>query len=726
MTHSALVVEAGTPREARQWAAEKWRIPTGEVELTLLARTEEPDGKHLNRFRAGHWPSAARVGREAAIEVYCHLGEVLLAVHPPAAGETPVTASDVEAALAPWPLDRRDEESVKRAASLADGHLYCCGWIRPSSLPDATSPFAVKVNNEALRAWLLRMVGKVPDGSWCNDALQAWLIPWGTSAFQVQSREAVEQELAAVGITHGIDAIVLDEVCRAPHDEAVVVACGLMAEPGLDARVEYLCSNLTATEIPTADASLLGLPPGVVEVAAGQPLARKAPATKGKPGCTVRGEWLAALDGRDAVSLAALAGSGTKASPDGMLVQSTRAGYATLSEAKAQQPTAALGGTPAGAPGKPSAAGTAGKRGADPSPSRHDSAARQSPAELSAERAAGRTAGRADDSASSLAPLARTDESSPILQLTVQDSLTFRRALRKHQDGAFLLRMQRGVLYLLVDGPQQKGPKAIKADDVLRAMALWPVDERDEATTTQVVAQAAWKPTPVGRVILDPLPGKDDLFAVKVDKRKQTAFVLPWAMPLAPPLLGAALKEALAQAGVKYGIDQNALKSLASGSWDKPVAVAKLGTVDFQAASVEEAKAKGSALLGIPPGEVQLTISKTEKVGFLGLGGKLLHVTARAATPSIPKDGRMELRWAGPRLSLAVYAPSGPAGCGRSVELAEVKAMLATLPIGRFDEKRLEEIVKAQEGVLVPLGECQPTTKPGKAAICGAHVSADA
>lgn len=617
-SEQTITLEAVGLPEARARAAQQWGVSPGEVQLSIVGRPRRggTGGELLFNVRANR--RAAPGTGEAPAETYCYLGELLLVVPAAAGNGKSIEPATVAKVLADWPLDARDDQAVSEAIRLADGRPRPVGSIRPSVPAAESSPFAVKLT---------------------DDALYAWLIPWGDSSFRAPTPQAVRQALAAAGVRQGLDNEAIEDACRRPHDRPLPVAAGQKLEPGVDARLEYLCEGLDPGSTRRAHAAVAGIPAGAVVVEAGQGLARKVPATPTRPGWTVKGDALTAADGKD-LSLAGMAGPGTSLSEDGTEVTASIGGFASFD-------------------------------------------------------------GR---------------------QFAVKDPAVARREARRSPNGYFELRTQRGVLYLLVDAPTAGRGKPVELDAVRHALAAWPLEEQQVALVSQAVADAAWKPVPVGRIEPHNQPSDDAPFAIKVDAHRDVAVLLPWAEPEAPPVAAEAVREALRAAGVTYGVEEEAIEGATRKPWSGPVVVARLDRVPLQVATVDEARAQAAALMGVPPETIEVTIERTEKLGFLGLGGQRLHVIARYVRPITSVDGHFELHWARGQLLLTVWPAQGE---GEAVAVNAVEVALANAPLDQTQPEGLETAVREARGTRVSIGQFLPTGTPAADEPVAVRISDD-
>lgn len=133
------------------------------------------------------------------------------------------------------------------------------------------------------------------------DFLQTWVDWQPAYGGQSVAPEAISAALGAAGITFGIDAQAIEQVCRATQPLRVRVAQGHPVEHGLDTRFELLVADTRdrtprVNEHGLIDFRELGAIPVVV---AGQPLMRRIPPTNGVAGINVRGEVIEPTPGRN-------------------------------------------------------------------------------------------------------------------------------------------------------------------------------------------------------------------------------------------------------------------------------------------------------------------------------------------------------------------------------------------------------------------------------------------
>lgn len=160
-----------------------------------------------------------------------------------------------------------------------------------------------------------------------GDEMQAWVSVGAAQGGRQADFERVLQALREHGVIAGVDSALVDSLCAQQPVERVLVAQGVPAQDGIDARFEELGMQ-AASRAPkvNADGMIDYREHGAISlVEPGQALMRRHPATPGVPGFTVRGAELAPKPGQDAPFAAGLVGAATSAS-DPNVLQSTTAG----------------------------------------------------------------------------------------------------------------------------------------------------------------------------------------------------------------------------------------------------------------------------------------------------------------------------------------------------------------------------------------------------------------
>jgi uncharacterized protein (DUF342 family) len=171
------------------------------------------------------------------------------------------------------------------------------------------------LNEEALVALIQRYnasvaapelpVGECSDASFkleiTADAMQAWLSVVPACGGKSLEPDDIYLALGESGVTFGIDQAAVVAACAASETGRFMVAAGLPAENGENARFELLVSDARdrapqLDEHGLVDFHELGAIP---TVAAEQPLMRRIPPTNGKAGRNVRGEDIAPVPGHN-------------------------------------------------------------------------------------------------------------------------------------------------------------------------------------------------------------------------------------------------------------------------------------------------------------------------------------------------------------------------------------------------------------------------------------------
>ena len=149
------------------------------------------------------------------------------------------------------------------------------------------------------------LLGEQRDGSFSlevsDDAMQVWLNLSPACGGRQVSPEDVFLALGEAGVTVGIDAPAINGACAANAENRLLVATGVAAENGEDARFELLVSDARDRSPHVNDKGFIDFRElgEIPAVAAEQALMRRIPATPGKPGCNVRGEAIKAEPGRN-------------------------------------------------------------------------------------------------------------------------------------------------------------------------------------------------------------------------------------------------------------------------------------------------------------------------------------------------------------------------------------------------------------------------------------------
>lgn len=210
-----------------------------------------------------------------------------------------------------------------------------CAWLEQSGLAGCelladglaaavadcngrTTPF---VHHVAQRRDAQVLVSVAPD------AMQAWISIAAPQGGRSADEAMVLAALREQGVVAGVDGDAVHSACAAQPVEQHLVAQGVAAQDGLDARFEEV-------GVAVADRAPRLNPEGMIDyrehgaiglVAPGQPLMRRHPATPGIAGFTVRGGDLLPRPGQDLPFAEGLRGVGTRGD-DPELLQATMAG----------------------------------------------------------------------------------------------------------------------------------------------------------------------------------------------------------------------------------------------------------------------------------------------------------------------------------------------------------------------------------------------------------------
>ena len=145
----------------------------------------------------------------------------------------------------------------------------------------------------------------------------------------------------------------------------------------------------------------------------------------------------------------------------------------------------------------------------------------------------------------------------------------------------------------------------------------------------------------------------------------------------------------------------------------KAMQVVSIEKIQVLSSTIEECLEKAGKSLGLPPSELEYKIVQEGSKGVLGFGKKdyILEVTRKKSKKVMqidekPVDGKIELKNTVDGLMLSVTKPQGT---GKTVEIEDIHSMLETKKYHRdIDRKKIEEIVKNQEGELKKIGPRQP------------------
>jgi len=126
-------------------------------------------------------------------------------------------------------------------------------------------------------------------------------------------------------------------------------------------------------------------------------------------------------------------------------------------------------------------------------------------------------------------------------------------------DGAFAFFYQRGSFYLTVT-PPSGGGKRVRLEDIEKEMESWPAKLKDMDLVKEVAQKSTGEPVEIA--IVDPALLTDKVL-VMVSEDGMTAHVLPGNVDeRTPPLTANDVRQALAKAGVTFGIREQVLESL--------------------------------------------------------------------------------------------------------------------------------------------------------------------
>lgn len=154
---------------------------------------------------------------------------------------------------------------------------------------------------------------------------------------KVPSVNEVMKVLKMEGVVHGIIKENIERaICEGIFDVPVEVAVWTPPEPGKDAKINYYVNLSSKSSLfATSDKEIVDFHKviNIENVVKGQVLASKEPATRGKPGTTVRGKIIYTTDGKD-VSLHNLAGKNVEISPDGLELIAKEQGQVVFKQGK--------------------------------------------------------------------------------------------------------------------------------------------------------------------------------------------------------------------------------------------------------------------------------------------------------------------------------------------------------------------------------------------------------
>ena len=206
-------------------------------------------------------------------------GDRLLATVPPASNRAQLDVDAVrrmlgEVGYGNWLVL---EDAV---AALVEHHNSCNDELEVAVAERRDASYSVEVSADAMAAWV------------------NWVPAYGGKGV---TADEVSAALAKAGVSYGIDAAAVTNLCSKGLPERVAVATGLAPENGRDTIFELLVAD-SRDRVPHVNAKGLmdfrdlGAIPLVV---ADQALMRRIPPTDGKPGRTIRGELVDPLPGRN-------------------------------------------------------------------------------------------------------------------------------------------------------------------------------------------------------------------------------------------------------------------------------------------------------------------------------------------------------------------------------------------------------------------------------------------
>jgi len=165
------------------------------------------------------------------------------------------------------------------------------------------------------------------------DAANVWLDVTPAHGGKRIDPDAVFLALGSAGVTFGIDAAAVAAACAANASGRFEVAKAVPSVDGEDGGFELLVSDARNRSPQVNDKGLIDFRDlgDIPTVTADQPLMRRRPPTRGKPGCDVRGGVILARDGASVAFAAPLEGAYVDpADPD--LLRATHSGQPVCSE----------------------------------------------------------------------------------------------------------------------------------------------------------------------------------------------------------------------------------------------------------------------------------------------------------------------------------------------------------------------------------------------------------
>lgn len=133
------------------------------------------------------------------------------------------------------------------------------------------------------------------------DAMQAWVTIKPSHGGKRLEPQSVYLALGEAGVTFGIDEAAVSAACERNEAARMLVAAGMPAENGEDARFELLVADARDRTPHLDERGLIDFRDqgAIPTVSAGQPLMRRIPETAGKAGRNIRGEALEPVPGKN-------------------------------------------------------------------------------------------------------------------------------------------------------------------------------------------------------------------------------------------------------------------------------------------------------------------------------------------------------------------------------------------------------------------------------------------
>lgn len=240
---------------------------------------------------------------------------VFVKITPPQGKGKFVTFDEVKSHLQKLGFTNIDERRLAREIESPSGVPVKVGEPIPTSPSDDSHP-TIEVTPDESKAFLI---------------LSKPTLPYG----KIPTPDEIKELLRANGVVFGISD---DEINRAVYegvfDVPVEVASWDPPVPGKDAKINYYVNIDKGTQL-TIGSEIVDFHKimNIQNVVKGQVLAAKEPATKGKPGTTVRGRVIPTTDGKD-VNISSLAGKNVEVSPDGMELIANQQGQIVMKNGK--------------------------------------------------------------------------------------------------------------------------------------------------------------------------------------------------------------------------------------------------------------------------------------------------------------------------------------------------------------------------------------------------------